>query len=169
LFAVPETTRGAASTVVLTLTATVVSYTPPDPSQQPEPDPPGGGEGGSGSPPEPDDGGGSQGGGSGSMPPPPPPPPPPARAGAAGAGEGTLTVRVTRVRLSTGGSWRVSRQVVLTVPAGAVLERASGKKARVADLTAGAAVTVTTAPVKVSLAAQRARAGALRAAHVLVR
>jgi hypothetical protein len=166
LFAVPEATRGAAGTVVLTLTATVVSYTPPEPPQEPEP-PPGGEGGGEGSPPEPDGGGGPS-GGSGSVP--PPPPPPSSRlAGAAASEEGTLAVRVTRVRLSTGGSWRVTRNVILSVPVDSVLERTSGKKVRVADLTAGVPVTVMTTPVKISLAAQRARAGVLRAAHILVR
>jgi hypothetical protein len=168
LFAVPEgqASRGAAGNVVLTLTATVVSYVPPKPPQEPEP--PNGGEGGGESPQEPG-GGGSSGGGSESVPPPPPPPPSSRLAGTSVAGKGSLTVRVTRVRLSSGGSWRVTRQVVLTLGADAVLERSSGKKVRAADLREGAAVTVTTAPVKASLAAQRARAGVLKAAHVLIR
>jgi hypothetical protein len=73
------------------------------------------------------------------------------------------------VQLSSGGSWRVTRQVVLAVRKDIVLERSSGNKVRLGDLKNGAAVTVTTAPVDVSLESQRARPGALLAARVLVR
>jgi hypothetical protein len=109
------------------------------------------------------------GGESGSAP--PPPPPPSDGRVAAGAG-GLLTIRVTSVRLSSGGAWRVTRAVTLTVPAGTVFERSlAGKtgKLGLADLAAGDRVTVTTAPVALSLDAQRARPGVLAAARILLR
>jgi hypothetical protein len=167
LFAVPEGqgARGTAGPLTLTLVGTVVSYAGEAPAPQ-EPEPPAGGSGDDGSPE-----GGSSGGGAGTAPPPPPPPPEAAvrRAALAGAPGARLTIRVSRVRLSAGGSWRLTRRVVLTVTAGAVLERASGGKTRWADLAAGTPVTVTTAAVEATLEAQRARPGFLHAAHVLLR
>jgi Peptidase family M23 len=163
LFAVPEGqgARGAAADLVLTLAGKVVAYDPGTGSQDPEP--PAGGSGGGGS------SGGGQGGGTSVEPLPPPPPPPSRSSGDGGAGKGSLTVRVTRVQLSSGGSWRVTRQVVLAVTKDLVLERSSGKKVRLDDLANGVAVTVTTAPVDLSLQSQRARPGVLRAARVLIR
>ena len=150
LFAVPEgdSARGAAADLVLTLTATIVGYEPPTGSGEPG-------------------AAGLQGGGTTTE---PLPPPPPSRSpSAAGANAGSLTLRVTRVRLSSGGSWRLTRQVVLTVGRDLVLEQPSGKKVQPADLTNGVAVTVTTDPVDVSLETQRARPGVLRAARVVLR
>jgi hypothetical protein len=164
--------RGPASPVALTLVGTVVSYEgePPAPG---EPAPPA--SGGESPPPEDGSGGGSGGGGSGgsgSAPPPPPPPPVLARtSGDDPAGEplARLTIRVTRVRLSTGELWTVTRRVVLSVPDGAVLERASGASVGWEDLLEGLRVSVTTSAVEPTLAAQRARPGVLQAARVLVR
>jgi hypothetical protein len=167
LFAVPEGqgARGAAADLVLTLTGKVVAYDPGTGSQDPEP--PAGDSGGGGS--SGGQSGGSSGGGTSVEPLPPPPPPPSRSAGDGGAGKGSLTVRVTRVQLSSGGSWRVTRQVVLAVTKDVVLARSSGKKVRLDDLANGVAVTVTTTPVDVSLQSQRARPGVLRAARVLIR
>jgi hypothetical protein len=168
LFAAPEQegARGTADAVTLTLAGTVVGYAEGAPGEEPPPaePPPEGGSGGSGP-------GAGQGGGDGGDPAPaPPPPPPPARPlERAGGATGLLTVAVTSVRLSGGGSWRVVRRVVLAVPASAVLERASGKKVKWADLATGTRVSVTTAPVEISLETQRARPGVLQAARVLVR
>ena len=123
-------------------------------------------------------------------PPPPPPPPPgepmeddqPANDGSGdngvqpGGGEtspaGLLTIRVTTVRLSSGEAFRVTRRVTLTVPADAVFERspAAGRGPRgLTGLAPGDKVTVTTAPVDLSLATQRARPGLLLAERVLLR
>ncbi len=111
LFAVPEGqgARGAAADLVLTLTATVVAYTPPTGSQEPDPGSGGGQDGGS------SDGGQGGGQGGGTTTTEPIPPPPPSRSPSVAGSAGSLTVRVTRVRLSSGGSWRVTRQVVLAV------------------------------------------------------
>jgi hypothetical protein len=76
---------------------------------------------------------------------------------------------VTAVRVGTSRAVRLSRRVVLSVPLDAVLSSASGKKARWADLDAGTKVTATTLPVEPTLAAQRARPGALALAGLLVR
>jgi hypothetical protein len=73
------------------------------------------------------------------------------------------------VRVVGGSLFRVTRQVVLTVPGSAVLERPSGGGGRFADLAQGAKVTVTTAPVAPSLAAQRARPGELVVARAVLR
>jgi hypothetical protein len=126
-------------------------------------------------------------------PPPPPPPPPPSSepaedvpppddSGADGSGgepggvNGTdgalLTIRVGSVRLSTGEVFKVTRRVTLTVPPDAVFERSTEARRGPRGLTAlepGDKVTVTTAPVDLSLATQRARPGVLLAARVLLR
>ena len=83
-----------------------------------------------------------------------------------------LTIRVTTVRLSTGEVFRLTRRVTLTVPAGAVFERstAAGRGPRgLTGLAPGDKVTVTTTPVDLSLATQRARPGVLLAARILER
>jgi hypothetical protein len=167
LFVTPSSdgSRDPAS-VTLTLVATVVAFA----GQVPAAAEPGssGGAGGGGS------GGAGSGAGGGTTAAPPPPPTASSRsirrvgASAADGTEAQLTVRVTRVRLSTGGSWRITRRVVLAVPAAAVLERSSGTKGRWNDLSAGTRLTVTTAPVAPTIEAQRARPGFLRVARVLV-
>ena len=81
-----------------------------------------------------------------------------------------LTVDVTSVRVSSGGRFKVKRRVAILLPAGATLERTrKNGTAGLDDLVAGARVTVTTAPVELSLETQRARPGALSAARVVVR
>jgi hypothetical protein len=168
LFVTPSSdgSRDPAASVTLTLVGAVVAFAGEVPAAA-EPGSAGGGAETSGN------GGPGSGGGTTA-----PPPPPPSAAGwrirslddaAANGTAAQLTVRVTRVRLSTGGSWLITRRVVLTVPAGAVLERGSGAKARWTDLSPGTRVTVTTAAVAPTLDAQRARTGFLRAARVLVR
>jgi hypothetical protein len=157
--------RDPAASVTLTLVGTVVAFAGEVPAAA-EPGSAGGGAGTSAN-------GGPGSGGGTTAPTPPPPPAAGWRIGSVddAAANGTaaqLTVRVTRIRLSTGGSWLITRRVVLTVPAGAVLERGSGAKGRWNDLTAGTRLTVTTAPVAPTIEAQRARPGFLRVARVLV-
>jgi Peptidase family M23 len=120
--------------------------------------------------------------------PPPPPPPPPEQTGTApGDGGGAqgdpeqpepadplalLTIRVTKVRLSSGDSWNVTRRVALQVTANTVVERAlEAKEAELGldNLAPGDKVTVTTTPVELTLPTQRARPGVLLAARVLLR
>jgi hypothetical protein len=149
LFALPEGARGTQAAVALALIGTVAGF---------EPGSVGGGTGGS----EPGAGGTDP--GEGTLPPPPPPPP-----RTAAGEEGRLTLRVSAVRVVGGALFRVTRQVVLTVPGSAVLERPSGSGLRFSDLAPGARVTVTTTPVAPSLAAQRARPGELVVARAVLR
>lgn len=154
LFALPENAleRDAAGAPTLTLTGTVVKVEPVgeiEPGSAAEAATPGESEPGA----------------------PPPPPPPPAD-GRAKPAAGLLTIRVTSVRLSAGGKWKVTRSVTLRVPAGALFERSpAGKKGTLglADLAAGDRVTLTTAPVELSLETQLARPGVLSAARILLR
>jgi hypothetical protein len=85
---------------------------------------------------------------------------------------GLLTIAVTKVVLSTGGTWAVERQVTLTVPAEATFERAgqaARKRLELADLEPGAKIQVWTPELELSLETQRARPGVLAAARVRVR
>jgi hypothetical protein len=171
LFALPEGGRETQTAVALALTATVVAYTTETPGNDGggsgdgnggSSDPGNGGNGsGAANDPEP---GAADGAGAGSAEPPPPPPP-----RAAAAGDGLLTVRVTAIRVVGGAQFRVTRRVTLAVPAAARLERPSGEQARFADLVAGDKLTVTTAPVEPSLAAQRARPGELAVERAALR
>jgi hypothetical protein len=66
----------------------------------------------------------------------------------------------------------VTRRVTIAVPDDAVVERSTASRRGprgLAGLAPGDKVTVTTAPVDLSLATQRARPGVLLAARVLVR
>jgi hypothetical protein len=141
LFAVPKDGEGRElqRQATLTLTGTVVRIAEPPPSAT--------------------DGSGAAGGsGAGTA---PPPPPPPSRHGVTLAAGSLLTIRVTTVVVSSGGRFSVTRTVTLAVAAGADLAGI-----RRAGLTAGTRVTVTTTPVTLSLAAQKALPGALAAASV---
>jgi hypothetical protein len=81
-----------------------------------------------------------------------------------------VTIRVTKVRLSSGDSWNVTRRVALQVTANTVVERAlEAKKGGLDNLAPGDKVTVTTTPVELTLPTQRARPGVLSAARVLLR
>ena len=145
LFALPESElgRGAAGAATLTLPGKVVSAEP----VESEGEAPGSAEGES------------------TGPEPPPPPTSERRQQAL-----LLTVDVTSVRVSSGGRFKVKRRVAILLPAGATLERTrKNGTAGLDDLVAGARVTVTTAPVELSLETQRARPGALSAARVVVR
>ncbi len=145
LFALPESelARGAAGAATLTLAGKVVSVEPPE----------GPGEGS----------GSTEGESTG-----PEPPAPPASERRQQAV--LLTVDVTSVRLSDGERFKMTRRVTLLLPAGATLERArKNGAARLDDLVAGARVTVTTAPIELSLETQRARPGTLSATRVVVR
>ena len=146
LFALPQPgARTPESSVDLTLAGTVAAYDPNAVSDEPS--------------------NGAQGEGNGNADG-APPPPPPARAL---AGRGLLTVRLGTVRATGQGVVRVTRTVVLRVPPSATIERANASRVRWADLKAGAKVTITTAPVAVTLEAQRARPGTLAAARIVVR
>jgi hypothetical protein len=175
LFALPEGERETQTAVALALTATVVEYTTEAPGDGSGNGNGGSGNGGSGNggngdpgtggpdagnDPEPGSGNGDA--GSDELPPPPPP-------RAAAAGDGLLTVRVTAIRIVGGAQFRVTRRVTLAVPAAARLERPSGEEAGFADLVAGDRLTVTTAPVEPSLAAQRARPGELAVERAVLR
>jgi hypothetical protein len=166
LFAVPESAqRAAAGAAAVTLVGVVVEAVDAapaaarpqaDPPPPPPPPPPPSGEPVEGE--EPVDGGGQDEGGE--------------PAGGEASSAGLLTIRVTTVRLSNGEVFRVTRRVTLTVPAGTVFERstAAGRGPRgLTDLAPGDKVTVTTTPVDLSLATQRARPGVLLAARVLER
>jgi hypothetical protein len=150
LFAVPESEapRLTAGTPTLTITGKIVSYAAGEPLP-----PANGGNG--------DAGATSAANGTA-------PPPPPERPGIAAAGKALVTIAVTRVTLAGAGSWQITRTVSLTVARDAVLERASGKRIRWKDLAAGTKIAVTTAPIALSLDAQRALPGALTAAHLRV-
>ena len=78
-------------------------------------------------------------------------------------------MRVTTIRVVGGLQFRVTRRVTLAVPAAARLERPSGDEAQFADLAGGDKLTVTTAAVAPSLAAQRARPGELVVERALLR
>jgi hypothetical protein len=96
----------------------------------------------------------------------------PVLVGRAGATTTLLTLRVTDVKLSSGGEWKVERNVTVAVPAGAVVERVKGAKTRRAKLESaeeGERVTVTTDHVGMTLEWRLARPGKLTAAHVLFR
>jgi hypothetical protein len=154
IFALPEPgQRGPESSVDLVLAGTVVAYDPNAASG----DPTGGSQDG-GAPPQ------ESGGGAGGQGAPPPPPPP-----RAAAGRGLLTIRLATVRVAGQGVVRVTRSIVLRVPASATLERSTGKRVGWADLKPGTKLTVTTAPVGITLEAQRAAPGALQAARVVLR
>jgi len=92
----------------------------------------------------------------------------PRLAGSTGA---WVTVRVTSVELSTGATFSVERSVTLAVPADAVVERRKGGKtrqARVESALEDERVTITTAPIELSLEAQLARPGTLLASRLLL-
>jgi hypothetical protein len=87
-------------------------------------------------------------------------------------GEGELSVRVRRVRVSTGDSYDVTKNVTLAIPATALFQRSAGKTrtaATLADAQAGEDVVVWTNPVDGSLQSQLGARGALGAAQVLFR
>lgn len=82
-----------------------------------------------------------------------------------------VTVRVTSVELSTGATFSVERSVTVAVPADAVVERRKGAKTRQARLESaveGERVTITTAPIELSLETQLARPGTLLASALLL-
>jgi hypothetical protein len=87
----------------------------------------------------------------------------------AGAEPGLLTLSVKQVDLSSGGSWKASRSVTLTVPPETAFERAGQKvRAGLASLRPGDRVVVSTSEIVLSLTAQLARPGVLAAARVQV-
>lgn len=82
-----------------------------------------------------------------------------------------LTMRVTSVELSTGATFAVERSVTVAVPADAVVERRKGERTRPARLENaldGERVTITTAPIELSLETQLARPGTLFASRLLL-
>jgi hypothetical protein len=82
-----------------------------------------------------------------------------------------VTMRVTSVELSTGTTFSVERSVTIDVPADAVVERRRGGKTRRARLESaidGERVTITTAPIGLSLETQLARSGTLLASRLLL-
>lgn len=167
LFALPEQTanRSTASSVALTLLGVTVALEPAGASNE-ESDPP---------KPEPvaNDDAPSAGTkpGSGTSPgqDPPPPPPPSDRSLASGAAKGTLlTVRVSSVRITSVGKWRVTKRVTLLVPAGVLAERSNGESVPLTQLEAGDRLTIT-ASAALSLDAQLGLPGVLEATRILVR
>jgi hypothetical protein len=142
--------RGAAAAATLTLIGTIVKLASPP-----------GGESSTSA-----GGSGAGSAGSGGTPPPPPPPAVAAKLPAAIAGGSLLTIKLTLVRVSTGGSYAVSRNVTLTLPNDAVLQRVGGKAGAAADLAKGTKVTIATSPIELSLAYQLAKPGVLAAATI---
>ncbi len=96
---------------------------------------------------------------------------PPGRDAALGAGS-TITVRVTSVRLSTGGSYRVTKTVKLTLTADVTVKRVkNGGEAGATPgaLKAGTKVAVTTTSLDLTLEEQLGKTGALAAARIVIR
>jgi len=85
----------------------------------------------------------------------------------------TLTVKVTRVSLSAGGKYRVTRSVTLEIPAGADVQRVkpSGRQvaAKVGSIRTGDKITATTGRIELTLATQLGKPGTLEAARVVIR
>ncbi len=99
----------------------------------------------------------------------PPPPPPSDRSVAGISAEGTLlTVRVSSVRVTGMGKWRVTKRVTLLVPAGLLVERANGESIPLVQLEPGDRLTIT-ASAELSLEAQLGLPGALEATQILLR
>ncbi len=153
----PTFKRGAASAATLTLSGTVTlvtqGETPPAP---PEPVPPP-------DPTAPEDGT-DAGAGVGTDPGTDEEPQPQAPS--------TITVKVTSVTLSVGGKYRVTKTVKITVPSDAVLQRIKAGapvNAKIGSVKAGEKVTVTTAPIQLTLNTQLGKPGALTAARVVLR
>jgi hypothetical protein len=86
--------------------------------------------------------------------------------------EGTLTLLVHRIRMSNGWRVRVTREVVLAIPADALIVRSiDGKRlaAPLGSLGSGEKAVVWTAPVTPDLSSQLAEPGVLAAAQIVVR
>lgn len=82
-----------------------------------------------------------------------------------------VTVRVTGVELSTGAEFSVERSVTVAVPAGATVERrkrGKTRQVRLGNAIEGERVTITTAPIELSLETQLARPGTLLASRLLL-
>ena len=84
----------------------------------------------------------------------------------------TISIKVTRVTLSVGGKYRVTKTVTVTVPADAVLQRikAGGPvNAKIGSVKVGEKVTVTTTPIQLTLNTQLGKRGTLTAARAVFR
>ncbi len=167
LFALPEPTgnRSATSSISVTLLGVVIAVEPTDAAAN-NSQPPASGSNENDTPASADTNPGSD---TGSGQDPPPPPPPSDRAAAQVAAQGTLlTIRVSSVRVTTLGSWKVTKTVTLFVPNDVLVEDASGKSRAPAKLEPGDRLKIT-ASAELSLDAQLGLPGALSAAEILLR
>ena len=162
----PAFKRGAAGAATLTLDGTVTAVSVPEPPAQP-PDPVQPTD-----PTDPGTGGTDAGAGVGTDP-------------GTGNGDGTdpgtggepqapstISIKVTSVTLSVGGKYRVTKTVTITVPADAILQRikAGGPvNAKIGSVKVGEKVTVTTAPIQLTLNTQLGKPGTMTAARAVFR